>query len=142
MKARNALATKNFNAAQNIMVKQKGQSAVEFALMAPIVFILIFGMIWGGIMFMDYLNFNNYARIIARNVSVASSDERENLKEKYNNAVQNELAGVYAVTVNVDTDEVDVTVTVNFRRNKSFLMMPKEFNIVYKMKLENPNNTT
>ena len=124
------------------MVKQKGQSAVEFALMAPIVFLFIFGMIYGGIMFMDYLNFNNYARTIARNVSVANSEERKFLVKKYNETVQNELAGVYKVTVKVEMipnedNPVDVSVTINFTRGNSFLMMPKEFNIVYKMKLEN-----
>ena len=68
----------------NVMKKQKGQSAVEFALMAPIVFLIIFGMIYGGFMFMEYLNFNNHARTIAREISVAEESERESLVNKYN----------------------------------------------------------
>ena len=118
------------------MKKQKGQSAVEFALMAPIVFLIIFGMIYGGIMFMDYLNFNNHARTIAREISVAEESERESLVNKYNR-YRDELAGVYKVSFNVETDDVDVTVKVDFKRDDSFLMMPKEFAIVYVMKLEN-----
>lgn len=124
------------------MRRQRGQSAVEFALMAPVVFLLIFGMIYGGIMFMDYLNFNNYARIIAREVSLASTEkDRQALKDKYNKFTD-KAAGVYLVTVNVDYDEEDVEVKINFTRAESFLMMPKEFNIVYSMKLEETDNTT
>lgn len=124
------------------MRRQRGQSAVEFALMAPVVFLLIFGMIYGGVMFMDYLNFNNYARTIAREVSLASTDkDRKALKDKYEKFKDN-AAGVYLVTVNVNYDEEDVEVKIKFTRAESFLIMPKEFNIVYSMKLEETEDTT
>ena len=85
---------------------------------------------------MDYLNFNNHARTIAREVSLAQTEDARNiLMEKYNR-YQDEFAGVYKVSVNVDCDSEDVTVTVNFKRGNTFLMMPEEFNIVYSMKLE------
>ena len=117
------------------MNKQHGQSAVEFALMAPIVFLLIFAMIYGGIMFMDYLNFNNRARTIAREVALANETTRENLIDKYNRYTD-VAAGVYAVSINVSTDSEDVIVRVDFKRSKAFLVMPEEFAIQYKMKLE------
>ena len=118
------------------MRKQHGQSAVEFALMAPIVFLLIFAMIYGGIMFMDYLNFNNQARTIAREIALATSEsDRKNLISKYN-SITDVSAGVYKVSFIVDTDSEDVIVTVNFWREKAFLIMPQEFNINYRMKLE------
>lgn len=121
------------------MKRQKGQSAVEFALMAPIVFTLILGMIYGGVMFMDYLNFNNQARTIAREISIASTKEnREKLFEDYQKGNHDEIfAGVYKVSFYAinDNDE-DVIVHVDFTRGNSFLMMPKEFGIVYRMKLE------
>ena len=86
---------------------------------------------------MDYFNFNNHARTIAREISVASSaNERELLVKKYNRYTD-EFAGVYKVSFNVSTDDVDVTVRVDFTRGDAFLMMPKEFAIVYVMKLEN-----
>ena len=122
------------------MKRQKGQSAVEFALMAPIIFALILGMIYGGVMFMDYLNFNNHARMIAREISLAKPSEREKLKNDYNK-FQDKLAGVYKVSVNVTTDDEDVTVNVDFTRPDSFMMMPKEFGIVYRMKLEDTEDT-
>ena len=122
------------------MKRQKGQSAVEFALMAPIVFTLILGMIYGGVMFMDYLNFNNWARTIAREISVSTPSKREELMNGYNKYTD-KLAGVYKVSVNVTTDDEDVTVNVDFTRGDSFLMMPKEFGIVYRMKLEDTEDT-
>ncbi len=122
------------------MKRQKGQSAVEFALMAPIVFTLILGMIYGGVMFMDYLNFNNQARTIAREISLATPSDRTALMDKYNKYTD-KLAGVYKVSVNVTTDTEDVTVNVDFTRDKSFLMMPREFGIVYRMKLEDTEDT-
>ena len=124
------------------MRRQRGQSAVEFALMAPIVFAIIFAMIYGGIMFMDYLNFNNYARIIAREVSIAkNSDERTKLINKYNE--HTDSAGVYNVSFNVETqDDTDVVVTVEFRRSNDFMIMPRSFDIVYRMPLEPSGDTT
>ena len=123
------------------MRKQRGQSAVEFALMAPIIFLLIFGMIYGGIMFMDYLNFNNYARTIAREVSLASADRRPEIIDKYND--YSDEAGVYKVLFNVETqDNEDVIVTVQFRRGNSFLILPEQFDIVYRMKLEDTSTST
>ena len=120
------------------MGRQRGQSAVEFALMAPIVFGIIFVMIYGGIMFMDYLNFNNYARTIAREVSLASADNRKNIMDKYNKFY--EEAGVYGVSFNVETEaDEDVVVTVQFRRKNDFMIMPKAFDIVYRMRLEDTN---
>ena len=119
------------------MRKQKGQSAVEFALMAPIVFAVIFATIYGGIMFMDYLNFNNYARTIAREVSLApTTSDRDYLVKKYN-AKDEDLAGIYKVSVNVDYNDEDVNVEINFNRRNSFIVIPESFAINYRMRLEN-----
>ena len=118
------------------MRKQRGQSAVEFALMAPIVFAVIFATIYGGIMFMDYLNFNNYARTIAREVSLAqTTSDRDYLVKKYN-AKNDDLAGIYKVSINVDYDDEDVRVEIDFTRGNSYLVLPESFAINYRMKLE------
>ncbi len=90
---------------------------------------------------MDYLNFNNFARTVAREVSLTTdTTERKRLVDKYNK-YKDMAAGVYLVTVEVKDDNEDVTVTINFSRKESFLMMPKEFNIVYSMKLEEADTT-
>lgn len=55
------------------MLKQKGQSVVEFAFIAPLFMVIVLGMIYGGILFMDYLQYNNDARAIAREVAFMKS---------------------------------------------------------------------
>lgn len=56
------------------MKKQHGQSMVEFALVAPMLCLMIFGMIWSGFMFMEYLHFSNQVRTVARQIAVTKDD--------------------------------------------------------------------
>ncbi len=68
--------------------RQRGQSAVEFALMAPIVFMMIFGLIWSGIMFMEYMHYSNAIRTATREIAVStetkeSRDELISRKEQW-----------------------------------------------------------
>ena len=65
------------------MKRQQGQTLVEFALIAPLMFLLVFAMIYGGVMFVDYLNFNNEARTLARQIAVANSADRAELLQEY-----------------------------------------------------------
>ena len=71
------------------MIRQRGQTLVEFALMAPMIFLLIFGMIYGGAMFMEYLNFSNQARTIAREIAVLDNvNNRDSIIESYGATAQ------------------------------------------------------
>ena len=106
--------------------------------MAPIVFGIIFAMIYGGIMFMDYLNYNNYARTIAREVSLASADKRSEIIQKYNGWSNKDYSksDVYEIKINVDIESLDknkenedVVVTIEFRRKDSFLVLPNAFDM-------------
>lgn len=69
---------------------QKGQSVVEFALVLPFFFILVFGTIYFGFVFADYLSLSNIARSSAREASVADDeyykDDYAKVREKYNKA--------------------------------------------------------
>ena len=66
------------------MKRQRGQTLVEFALIAPLMFLMIFGMIYGGAMFMQYLNMSNEVRTIARTIAIRNSEtERQNLINSY-----------------------------------------------------------
>ena len=68
------------------MKRQQGQSAVEFALISPIIFLFIFAAIYGGAMFIQFLNFNNEARTVARQIALMSSTEdQDDAIEYYNN---------------------------------------------------------
>ena len=57
------------------MTKQRGQSAVEFAFIVPIALFIILGGIYGGILFMDYMNYSNTARQLARDATFKKVEE-------------------------------------------------------------------
>ena len=58
------------------MRMRRGQSTVEFALIAPMLFLMVFGMIWGAFMFIEYMHFSNQVRTVARQIAVTDPDER------------------------------------------------------------------
>ncbi|MBR2733587.1 MAG: pilus assembly protein [Selenomonadaceae bacterium] len=109
------------------MKRQRGQSMVEFALMAPIVFMMIFGMIYGGIMFMQYMHYSNAVRTAAREIAVSATDDRETTRKQKEDWLtslwEEELAIKFykpKVTIPpIEPDDVDVMVTVE-------LVIPKE----------------
>ena len=57
------------------MIKQKGQAAVEFAFIVPIVMFIVLGGIYGGILFIDYMNYSNLARQLARDATVRNVED-------------------------------------------------------------------
>ena len=131
------------------MNRQRGQAAIEFALMSPIIFLLIFASIYGGAMFIQFLNFNNEARTIARTVAVADSStsetktvsDRDELIAYYNSIGEKEF-GIYYVKLTVwttpATSPVDVVVRYDFNRTEfPFNFPPAHFATSYTMKLEN-----
>lgn len=61
------------------MKSQKGQSAVEFALIIPLFMVLILGMIYGGFAYADYLQYSTAVREAARDIAIQDKDKRENL---------------------------------------------------------------
>ena len=75
------------------MQRQRGQSAVEFALIAPIIFMMIFGMIYGGFMFMEYMHYSNQVRTVARQIAV--TDKSERTKDEFITRYKNELTKIY-----------------------------------------------
>lgn len=143
---------------------QRGQSAVEFALIAPLIFLMIFGMIWGGIMFMEFMHYSNAVRTAARVVSVSDSTDREQviadqktwLEELYEKEVSVKF---YKPTVDIqiekDTDgnPQDAVVNVAFYMEDSeyyslpYILRAVEFpprtikTLNYRMKLENTTTT-
>ena len=99
-------------------MKQKGQSSVEFAFIVPWFFMMCFGMIYGGMFFMDYLQFNNAARGVARAISIAEDSNRDTLKNDFENhkgLYYNQLTNLYTATpqVNLEADKVMVEIKLN-----------------------------
>ena len=58
------------------MKNQRGQSVVEFAFVIPLFILLLFGLIYGGIMFLQYFNLCNDARAEARRIAVMTDELR------------------------------------------------------------------
>ena len=89
------------------MRRQRGQTLVEFALMAPMIFLLIFGMIYGGVMFVDYMNLNNDARALARRIAVADTSTRAELLELYSED---------AINAHKESENKDDPIPASFKR--------------------------
>ena len=104
------------------MSRQKGQSAVELAFILPIFFTMVFGMIYGGMMFMDYLSLNNSAYVAARDISLAATEtEQLEIKNKFENKNPDyvrQLTNLYSATPRVIRIEPDVKVEIELDLNE------------------------
>ena len=81
------------------MTRQRGQALVEFAFTTPLMFLMVFGLIYGAVIFMDYLNFSNHARTVAREIAVTTdADRRDSLVADYNTEANSTFARFYTVT--------------------------------------------
>lgn len=74
------------------MKNQRGQDLVEFALLIPLFFIFIFGIMYCGFLFGDYVTLNNEARSAAREAvigvgSLSNSDDNT-IKDYYETIVK------------------------------------------------------
>lgn len=130
------------------MKRQRGQTMVEFALIAPMIFLMIFGMIWGGFMFMEYLRFSNDLRAAARDIALTDADKRETLEQYYKadlyNTYKQHLPELYEPTINVTHDTNDAIITVTFTRRNDLPNVLMWINfppdkipmLEYRMKLE------
>ena len=106
------------------MKRRQGQAMVEFALIAPMLFLMIFGMIWAGFMFIQYLHFSNEVRTVARQIAVTSPSERnDDLRRTKKEALENfyntsDMPKVYEPTAEISytgtaqTGDVKVKVTL------------------------------
>ena len=100
------------------MSKQKGQSMVEFAFILPGLIFIFLGLVYGGILFMDYIQYNNAARAIARTAAFSPAKEFDDaalkqLEDKYFNP----LTSLYQAKIKEikpldDGTAVKVTITL------------------------------
>lgn len=144
------------------MKRQRGQSALEFALMAPLILLVVFGAIYGGIMFMQFLNYSNEARTIARQIAVspktpeegkAKSARQERIEQNNNDDVgalsiyhisvttvllKYDSSGNALPTTNDDEDADEVSVRYEFDHGTEFPFgfPPRHFAASYRMQLE------
>ncbi len=102
---------------------ERGQTAVEFALIAPLLVVLLLGIIQFGIAFHNYVTITDAARagarkaIVARFASGNFNDAKQTVKDAASSLDQTELNKASAIQI-TDPDGMvagsQVTVTVNY----------------------------
>lgn len=138
------------------MRKQKGQSLVEFTLVIPFFLLLIFGLIYSGMLFYDYSTLSNMARSAARERAITPTTGADAVSngdiEKYYFDKQNKkfnpqlVTGLYQPTANAlnvsgpnDNNDIIVTITMELGDNSPVMRMvlPPTYSVVYHMRKEN-----
>ncbi|MBR1761505.1 MAG: pilus assembly protein [Schwartzia sp.] len=131
------------------MRKQKGQAVVEFAVVFPFMLLFLWVLLYGGLLFKDYLTLSNLARDSARSASIQGSAQYDAIRAQ--GAQQTILTDLY--TWNGDAasfqiangelnDSVKVTLTATLNTNfpgvglLTFLGLPESYKIVYSMHKE------
>ena len=139
------------------MNRRRGQSVVEFALVVPLFALFLFGLIYGGIMFLQWLNMSNDSRAEARRYAVMTKEQLE--QETFPKTVTGEkrFGSFYTVTqkIWIENDSStskpkDVVVSIELERdNKDLPNILRWMNwppeklkpLEYRMKLEDKNLT-
>ena len=138
------------------MKKQKGQTLVEFTLVLPFFLLLIFGLIYSGMLFYDYSTVSNMARSVAREraitpISGEGAITTDKIIKYYYDGKKftpyRLVTGLYhpaanALKIKEPTDaDPDIIVTVTMElSNTSHLMrivLPPKYSVVYHMRKEN-----
>ena len=123
------------------MKKQRGQAVVEFALVLPFFFLLLFGVILSGMLFADYMTLSNVARSSAREASLQGADKYSTIISEHRSTTHL-LTGLYTWPSGQEGMEIrqgkhdgienSVTVTITMRLNNEFpgvgLLKNKYFN--------------
>ncbi len=138
------------------MKKQKGQSLVEFTLVMPFFFLLVFGLIYSGMLFYDYSTLSNVARSAARERAITPTVKGKTIDQQnteiteyyYKNGkfVYGLVTSLYnppdppenAMVISGPTTDGDITVTITMvLGNSSYLMrqvVPQRYSVVYHMR--------
>lgn len=112
---------------------KKAQAMVEFAVMIPLFIMFIMGIMYSGMIFADYMSFNNIARSSAHEASLA-----EHYDEIYDKYTADDLpAGLYDWDHNnrkdfnietlYDSNGVKVTIHASVKKDNNVLVMFSNF---------------
>lgn len=141
------------------MKKQRGQVIVEFALILPLFLLMIFGLIYSGMLFHDYSTLSNVARSATREVALLSDtsnvDKINEIKRYYyvansqggggrftqgiiTNLYVPSASNAFTIVPNSGADGKDIVTTINMTLNVKFplidMVLPEDFSIVYHMR--------
>ncbi len=131
------------------MKKQKGQVIVEFAVVLPLFLLLLFGIIYSGMLFYDYSSLSNLARSSAREAAISqslTSTDIVNIENHYKTKTGDLLTSLYTAdetepfkVINDTTDNsVKVTIKMNLTTSSALMRMvlPESYSIEYYMRRE------
>ena len=116
-----------------LQFKQKGQAVVEFAMIAPIFFLLVFGFIYLAMFFIDYTTLNNIARNETRKAIVNSIPD-----STYVISTQNTNTKLMLLSSYYQFESGTKTVTINAARKSGDLgflnvVLPENYSVSYSM---------
>ena len=133
------------------MKKHKGQSVVEFALVLPLFLFIMFGIIYSGMMFHDYITLSNIARSCSRDVAISAKDSSVSIgdaKTYYTPQLNSLMTSFYKpvgadpITINIKQNEngdvIQTTINMQLNVDGFFvdMILPKGFGVQYYMKKE------
>ena len=139
------------------MKRQNGQVIVEFALILPLFLLMIFGLIYSGMLFHDYSTLSNVGRSATREVALLSDTsnvEKISKIKRYYYVTDSQGGGgrftngiitnLYVpsasdpFTIAPSSDGKDIVTTINMTLNVKFplldMVLPENFSIVYHMR--------
>ncbi len=132
------------------MKKHKGQVIVEFALILPLFLLILYGVIYSGMMLHDYSTLSNIARASAREAAItgnllASGERYTTIETHYDGMLDNLLTSLYAkdgtnpiVIQQIGTDGVRTTINLTLTVRGYFIdmILPPSFGVQYYMRKE------
>lgn len=132
------------------MRKQKGQAIVEFTLVFPLMLLFLWGILYGGLLFKDYLTLSNLARDSARTASIQGAAQYDAIRAQ--GAQQTILTDLYTWNGDANSFQIadgannSVQVTLTTTLNTNFpgvglldflgIPLPENYRIVYSMHKE------
>lgn len=138
------------------MKKQRGQVIIEFALILPLFLLMIFGLIYSGMLFYDYSTLSNVARSAAREAAITQTvtENDSTITGHYYNASTKKFHGglitslyvpkqsdgfkIHLGDQNDPTKKDDIEVIIAMQLNTSLpwieIVLPQEFTIRYHMR--------
>ena len=130
------------------MKKYKGQVIVEFALILPLFFFIIYSIIYSGMLFHDYSTLSNIARASAREAALSDESQYDTIAGNYESQLDTLMTNFYTKIgpkpiVIVPEGDDGVKTTINMRLNVSGyfvdMILPQTFDVQYYMRKEPVN---
>lgn len=133
-----------------MMKRDRGQGLVEFAFVFPFVIILLFGIIYAGIMFYDYASLSSIARSSTREAAIEQQSRPgkryTELEERYKEEQKYLLTGLYetdgADYFKIEEDQhgyITTTISMKLPNQTSYVMrmvLPNRYVVRYYMRKE------